>query len=224
MVAITGGARPRSISASVSLAEVALFYAFVLSVIWFGGRFRPTVLLAALIVIALCVLSNRWHGDTLERVGLSWKGFWPSLKEAGAVALPFLAPLYWMAFRRGFEGDWNVWFSVLGYPFWGFAQEYALLGFIANRLEDGFATRRRMVPWISGALFSAVHFPNPVLMALTFLSGVIFTIVFFRHRNLAALALIHALVGIGITFAFGDIQGIMSIGPGYESRIGTLTR
>lgn len=206
----------------VSIAEVVGFYGLALAVIWGRGEGkRPTLLVLAALAATLCVVSNRIHGDSLHRIGFTRAEFAPALKKLLLVAVPLALPLYARAFWRGFEGDWNLWFSVLGYPVWGLVQEYVLLGFIANRLEDS-GVKRTLVPWINGALFAAIHYPNPVLMLATVIAGVLFTSVYLRHRNLFAPALVHALIGIGLSFAFGDVQGIMSVGPGYTARLGTL--
>lgn len=211
----------------VALIEVAAFYSLALAVIWGGEGRRPTLLVLAALAVALCVFSNRWHKDSAARLGLTANQFFPALKRLAIVAVPLAIPLYAMAAMKGFQGDWNLWFSVLGYPVWGFAQQYVLLAFMANRLEEGFSSDGksrnisvRLVPWVNGFLFAAIHYPNPILMTATAIAGVLFTSVFLRHRNLYAPALIHALFGVGLSFAFGDIYGSMTVGPGYFYRVG----
>jgi membrane protease YdiL (CAAX protease family) len=204
----------------ISLAEVVAFYGLTLWVIWCGGRFRPTILIVAAIILAISFGSNRFHGDDLERVGLARKNFWPAMKLAFPVTLPFLLPLIFLAFRREGFAAWDWKFSFFGYPIWGFAQEYVLLGFIANRLQDALPERGGIIPWINGALFALVHLPNPLLMSVTFVSGVLFTALFFRRRHLVPFALLHAIFGILINLAFGNIHGVMSVGPNYTRRLG----
>lgn len=207
----------------ISLAEVALFYGIALLVIW-GGKdaLHIPALVIAVLLVGICVSSNKFHGDTKERIGFSPDEFWPSLKMISLLAVPLMIPLYVYGWKNRLYWGWDLWFGFLGYPVWGFAQEYALLGFVGNRLEDGLPGRRWLVPWINGFLFAMAHLPNPVLMTVTFISGVLFTHVFFKHRQLLSLALIHALFGIGISLAFSPVYGIMSVGPGYIRRIGQL--
>jgi membrane protease YdiL (CAAX protease family) len=206
----------------VSLLEVALFYALAEWIIWFGGAYRPTILVVAILIIVLCVASNRLHGDTRERIGLGRGTFWPTMKMALPITLPFTIPLVLIILQRQNFATWNWKFSFFGYPIWGFAQEYTLLGFIANRLEDGLPDHKSLVPWINGLLFSLAHAPNPVLMTVTFVSGVLFTALFFRRRNLIAYALLHAVFGILISVAFGRLYGIMSVGTSYTRRMGNV--
>lgn len=206
----------------VSAAEVALFYALAHGIIWAGGRFRPTILVIALIMIALCIASNVLHKDTLERIGLASEHFWPCLRLVVFAGLPIVVPLIVIGLSKRAHWPWDLAFAVAGYPVWGFAQEYALLGFVNNRLEDVMIGRESLTPWINGLLFSMAHLPNPVLMVVTFAAGVVFTMVFRRHRHLVPIALMHAAVGVGISLAFADINGIMSVGPGYGTRLGEL--
>jgi len=173
----------------------------------------------AVVLVGICVGSNLYHKDSLERVGLANRNFIPNLKRILPIALPLVIILIGPAWGKEFKGGWDVWFVLLGYPFWGFAQEYALLGFVANRLEDGLPNHGKMVPWLNGFLLSLAHAPNPMLMGVTFVSGTLFTHVFFKSRHLVPLAFVHALFGVGLSLAFGHIEGSMSVGPAYLSRM-----
>jgi membrane protease YdiL (CAAX protease family) len=206
----------------VSIGEVALFYALAEWIIWFGGSLRPTILVLAAIMLAVCVASSRFHGDSRQRIGLDKESFWPTVRLAYPIALPFVLPLVYVITQRGSFATWDWRFSFFGYPIWGFAQEYALLGFLANRLDDGLNGRRNIIPWINGFLFALAHAPNPMLMTATFVSGTLFTALFFRRRNLWAYALLHAVFGILINLSFGHIHGIMSVGTSYSRRIGNV--
>jgi membrane protease YdiL (CAAX protease family) len=204
----------------ISVTEIFVFYGITHLVIWGGEKIRPTALVLALILIGICVASNKYHGDSSEKIGLDKKNFWPNFRLTFSIVSPLLLPLLIYGWYHRYEGRWDAWFSFLGYPFWAFAQEYVLLGFLANRWEDVWGENHILIPWINGFLFSLVHFPNPVLMTVTFISGVLFTWIFFKKRHLIPLALAHALFGVGISMALGRIYGIMSVGPSYLSRIG----
>ena len=211
----------RRFPAWVSLVEVAVFYGLAQLVIWGGEKLRPTVLLIAIVLLAVCICSNVLHGDSLRRIGLSSEELWPCARLVAIVSVPLLIPLMFFAWKNRFYAPWDTAFALLGYPLWGFVQEYALLGFVANRLEDGMERQVALVPWVNGLLFSMAHLPNPVLMTATFISGVLFTQIFLRHRQLVPIAIAHALFGIGISLAFSAINGVMSVGPGYGLRIGS---
>jgi len=202
----------------LALLEVGIFYLLAELIIWGSIWFRPPVLILAAIMVSLCIWSNRYHKDSQERIGLDQKHFWPALKFLLPIIVPLVVVLIFFGWGKEMRGGWNIWFAILGYPIWGFAQEYALLGFVANRLEDGLPKHQKWIPLISGILFSAAHLPNPVLTIVTFISGTLFTFVFFRHRNLLALALVHALFGILLSWVTSDVEALMTVGPGYLNR------
>ncbi len=205
----------------VSAAEVAAFYAVAMATIWFGDRIRPTILIVALLIVAICVGSNFLHGDSAARIGFAPSQFIPCLTWAMLIVLPVAVPLAFVALKHRFYWPWDLAWSLAGYPVWGFAQEYALLGFVNNRLEEVMAGHESLLPWVNGFLFAMAHLPNPVLMIVTFGAGVAFTSIFRRHRHLVPLALAHAIVGVAIALAFANVNGVMSVGPGYGTRVGT---
>lgn len=204
----------------VSIAEIAAFYGLAMFVIWEGGRFRPTILIVAIIMVAVCVGSNFFHGDSLKRIGFSSSEFFPCLGWATLVVTPVIIPLAILAMKNRFYWPWDLAWAVAGYPIWGFAQEFALLGFVNNRLEDALPGHEALIPWINGFLFAMAHLPNPLLMMFTFAAGAGFTAIFRRHPHLVPLALAHAAVGTAISLAFANVNGVMSVGPGYGARLG----
>ena len=201
--------------------EVVIFYFLVHLVIWGSVWFHPPVLIVAVVMVGICVFSNHRHNDSKEKIGLTRKDFTPALVKLMPIGIPIALVLVVIGWGKGPQGgEWGFFFILLGYPVWSFAQEYALLGFVANRLEDGFPRRKWLVPWTNGLLFSMAHLPNPLLMPITFISGVYFTWLFQRHRNLFAIAIIHALIGILFNWATIDMKGLMSVGPAYLTRTG----
>jgi hypothetical protein len=203
------------------LAEVALFYGLIVAFIWGGRAARPTVGIGAALIIIFCVVSVVLHGDGLRRAGLAYDEFWPCAARVTAVTLPFLIPLAVVGWMHRATAPWDGPFAILGYPVWSFVQEFALMSFAANRLEDGLGARAALAPWINGLLFSFAHLPNPILMTATFVSGVIFTRIFLRHRHILPIAFAHAALGLSVSLAFSPINGSMSVGPAYLSRVGS---
>jgi hypothetical protein len=207
-------------NAQRSVWEVSGFLGLLFSLIWFGAPLKPALPVAAVVLVGICVGSNRAHNDSLERVGLAWKNFWPTVRELAPIALPVVGALFAIAIWRGQRSVWDRWFSFFGYPIWAFVQDYTMLGFVANRLEDAVGERPRIIASINGILFGLVHLPNPVLTPVTMVAGAVFTHVFLTRRHLIPIAIVHGLVGLGIARAFSDVTGIMSVGPAYLARIG----
>jgi hypothetical protein len=63
--------RPRAV------AEVAAFYGLILAAIWGGQRLGVSgqVWIGAVLLVGAAIYSNRRHGDTRERLGLSSRWF-----------------------------------------------------------------------------------------------------------------------------------------------------
>jgi len=163
---------------TLSLIEVVVFYSLVHLLLWGSGWFRPPVLIAAALMIGICVGSNRLHRDTREKIGFSKNTFWPALKFSIPFTLPVLIILLILIPVGGLRGSWSLWFALFGYPVWGLAQDYALLGFVANRLENVLPEKKKLIPFINASLFSLAHLPNPILMGVTFYAGFVFTMGF----------------------------------------------
>lgn len=88
----------------------------------------------------------------------------------------------------------TVWFLVLLYPVWGLAQQFALQALITRNMR-GLVPRRGLRVVVAAALFSAVHFPNLGLMALTLGAGCVLTWIYERYGNLWPLGVVHGLLG-----------------------------
>jgi hypothetical protein len=119
---------------------------------------------------------------------------------------------WWLGYLRAELLDPGRFFDLLG---WGFFQQYLLQGYIHRRLMAVIPSHRVREP-VVGAIFGALHFPNPVLVPVTFVAGWIFAILYRRHPNLPALALCHAAGSTAVAFGFSpDVLHRMRVGPGY---------
>src|SRR5262249_18023735 len=112
--------------------------------------------------------------------------------------------------------------AVLGYPFWAFAQDYALLAFSANRLREALGAEALpagrqawTVAIVNGALFALVHSPNPYLLVFGFIGGFGFPLVFQKTPHLVPIALAHAAAGFLLSLVFQHLYNILMIGPDY---------
>ncbi len=55
---------------------------------------------------------------------------------------------------------------------------------------------------LAGAIFAALHWPNPVLVPVTFISGTAMAWLFARQRNIIPLAVGQAILGSLVWWAF----------------------
>ena len=88
-----------------------------------------------------------------------------------------------------------------------------------NRLLQGLKSRE-MAAVTGGLLFGALHWPNPVLVPLTFIGGAVMCWLFARERNILPLVLGQALLGALVWWAFPLAwHHSMRVGPGYYAYV-----
>lgn len=108
-----------------------------------------------------------------------------------------------------------------GYLAFCLLQQVGLNSLVTNRLLRAL---ERPVPaaGVAGVIFAALHWPNPVLVPLTFVGGVAMAWLFARERNILPLALGQAILGALVWWAFPMAwHHSMRVGPGYsEFRLG----
>ena len=94
-------------------------------------------------------------------------------------------------------------------------QQVALNSFLTNRLLSYFE-KTWQVALVSGVVFGVLHWPNPVLVPLTFIAGTVMALLFARERNILPLALGQAVLGALVWWAFPMAwHHSMRVGPGY---------
>ncbi len=115
--------------------------------------------------------SNIAHGDSLKRLGIRLDNFSAATRMtvrptvAAAVAIAVISitlALPEVSIQR-------VVLNFVYYIGWGFAQQYALQGFILVRLIDAGFDRR--APVCAAAVFALIHAPNPGLMVMVLLAA-----------------------------------------------------
>lgn len=178
-----------------------------LLVLDFGVRF---------LLVAAMLSSNIWHGDSLNRIGIRFDNF---VMAARMVLRPTVAAGLGLALvsivlvpTQADIGRTSI--NFLYYLVWGFAQQYALQGFVLLRLLD--AGLNRSAPICAATIFAFIHAPNVGLMVLVFLGGWLWSSLFRREPNLFALAISHALLANAAdAFLPRFITGGFRLGPAY---------
>ncbi len=95
-------------------------------------------------------------------------------------------------------------------------QQVGLNSMVTNRLLAAFQNSLRAA-LVAGAIFGALHWPNPVLVPLTFLGGIAMAWLFATERNILPLALGQAILGALVWWAFPlPWHHSMRVGPGYR--------
>jgi membrane protease YdiL (CAAX protease family) len=166
----------------------------------FAGAGKAIGAVPVVLALGFMIVSHRLRGESLRDLGFRFDNLFRGL---ALLLLPMLlAAGVCLVIARWFHSpiDFSRWHPslplalqlVLGLG-WGLAQQYVLQGFI---------NRRAQLIWGSGwvgillvaAIFSALHLPNPALVAATLVGGVIWAAIYQRVPNLFALALSHCLM------------------------------
>lgn len=183
---------------------------------WQAASSRSWWVLAAW--LGLSILLRR---DTPKTLGWRADNLWSSAR----LAFPFFvvaalsicgtglflgmlhrSPVHLIEFRR-----------FTGYFAFCLLQQVALNSFVNNRLLSYFG-RSWPASTLAGLLFAALHWPNPVLVPLTFIGGVGMAWLFSKDRNILPLALGQAILGALIWWAFPLAwHHSMRVGPGYRT-------
>ena len=198
--------------------EVAVVTSSVLVLIWVLQPLGSAALdlTVRLIIVAAMLASNIAHGDSLKRLGIRFDNFSaatrmtirPTVAAAVAIAvISITVALPGVSIQR-------VVLNFVYYIGWGFAQQYALQGFVLVRLIDAGFDRR--APVCAAAVFALIHAPNPGLMVMVFLGGWLWSTLFRREPNLLVLAVSHTFLAVVAEAMLPTIiTGGYRLGPSY---------
>ncbi len=159
------------------------------------------------------------HRDTPKTLGWRADNIWPATRQAAvffgvcaavliavgfALGMPNWLPPHFISFHR----LWNYFAFCL-------LQEVALQSLLNNRLMS-LVENRWLSSLLAGAIFSALHLPNPVLVPVTFVGGLGMAWLFARERNIIPLAVGQAILGSLVWWAFPlSWHHGLRVGPGY---------
>jgi membrane protease YdiL (CAAX protease family) len=94
-------------------------------------------------------------------------------------------------------------------------QQVALNSLLHNRMLS-IVRNEWLAAALTGAIFAACHWPNPVLVPLTFVAGTAMAWMFGRVRNIIPLAFGQTLLGMLVGWAFPMAwHHHLRVGPGY---------
>jgi Type II CAAX prenyl endopeptidase Rce1-like len=200
------------------LVEALAFAALVGTYIWKLQKAAPWTWSLMLLWLVLSFVARR---DTPKTMGWRADNLWPATKRA---AWFFGISSLLICFAGLFLGMLHRLPAHLidprrfgGYLSFCLLQQVGLNSFLTNRLLAAFE-KRRTAALVAGVVFAALHWPNPVLVPLTFVGGVAMAWLFATERNILPLALGQAILGALVWWAFPLAwHHSMRVGPGYYS-------
>ncbi len=201
---------------ALALIDVVGLPVFILVFIW---RLQFTTNWAWLGFVVWMVVSFAIHRDTPTTLGWRADNLWPATRRAAA-AFAILASAL-IVTGAALRAPWHVPEHLIKldrlWSYFAFCvlQQVALNSLLMNRMSF-LISRRWLAAALTGAIFAACHWPNPVLVPLTFIGGTVMAWLFASERNIIPLAIMQALLGTLAWWAFPLAwHHHLRVGPGY---------
>ena len=176
---------------------VVVFSLFMISIWVLPQGFGQCV--GSLLTLAIIFISWRCRKDTLTDLGIQPKDFCQTKPIFVFISVSFVViVLLATVVNPGIEKQSEIWLRIRGaiggYIVWAFFQQLVFQGYFANRLYKASGNRIWPAAITSAAVFSLIHFPNPLLMIGTFYLGIGASYFFLKSRNLYLATLTQAIL------------------------------
>ena len=200
----------------LSLADVVLLPAFIM---WFIWQLQFMARGTWVIFLVWLVASFLLHHDTAKTLGWRADNIRPATRQALGVFGLMAAGLVIIGFLLGASRHRppnSISLPGLGgYVAFCVLQQVALNSLLHNRMLS-LVQNEWVAAGLTGTIFAACHWPNPVLVPLTLVGGAAMACMFGRVRNIIPLAIGQALLGVLVGWAFPMAwHHHMRVGPGY---------
>jgi len=194
--------------------------AFTGCVGWYIWNFQVEPMWAWRLLLVWIVLSFFARRDNPKTMGWRADNLWRATRRASVF---FAASSLLIGFLGLFLGmfDRSPIHLIDPRRFWSYLvfcllQQVGLNSFLMNRLLAAFE-KPLPAALVAGSLFAALHWPNPVLVPLTFLGGVGMAWLFATERNILPLTMGQAILGALVWWAFPIAwHHSMRVGPGFR--------
>jgi len=199
-----------------SLADVTLLPVFIL---WFIWQLQFTARWTWMIFVVWIIVSFAVHRDTPKTLGWRADNLGAASKQAAIIFAIMAAALVIIGFVLGhpthLPPNLISWRRLWTYFTFCLLQQVALNSLVHNRVLS-LIRNEWTAAALTGVIFAACHWPNPVLVPLTFVAGAVMAWMFGRVRNIIPLAIGQAILGSLVWWAFPVAwHHHLRVGPGY---------
>ena len=206
--------------ATVNLLEALAFSGFVALYMWRLQLSRPE---SWLVFPIWLILSFALHRDTPKTLGWRADNLWPATRRAVPIFVVFVLGLLLVGAALGAFHRLPAHFidprRLVGYFAFCVLQQVALQSLTMNRLLAGLHSEL-LAATVAGAIFGALHWPNPVLVPLTALGGGVMCWLFAKERNILPLFCGQTILGALVWWAFPLAwHHSMRVGPGFYTYV-----
>lgn len=206
----------KNASRSLHLVEAFSFSAYIGWYIW---QLQASLWWSWIVFPVWLIASFVLHKDTPKSLGWRADNLWSAAKRSATVLLPCVIAVSLVGFILG--GLHRSIYPLLvprhffGYLAFCLMQQVGLNSFVANRLLSAIDSPTQ-ASLLAGALFALLHWPNPVLVPLTFVGGFLMSWLFAKERNILSLAAWQSILGTLVWWAFPvQWHHAMRVGPGF---------
>jgi len=201
---------------SLNLIEALAFCCYVGWYIWRlqNSAWSPWIVFPVWLAASFAI-----HQDTPKTMGWRADNLWSATKRSAVIFAPCIGGLCLAGILLG---AWHRPLNHLfmpkhfgGYMAFCLLQQVGLNSYLTNRLLGATGSPAR-ASLLAGTIFALLHWPNPVLIPLTFIGGAAMAWLFGRDRNIIPLAIGQGILGALVWWAFPVAwHHAMRVGPGY---------
>ena len=199
--------------------ETFRIFTLIEAIAWYIWRLQFTHPKAWIVFALWLPISFVLHRDTPKTLGWRADNLRPATGQAGmffgiCIAALGVAGVYLGALHR-LPAHFVDAHRFLGYFSFCLLQQIALNSYLMDRLLY-VVERPTVAAFFASVIFALLHWPNPVLVPLTFIGGFAMCWLFARERNILPLTLGQALLGGMVWWVFPIAwHHSMRVGPGY---------
>ena len=200
----------------LTVVEGVVFSAFIGLYIWRLQQSHPNTWLVFPIWLVVSFVAHR---DTPKTLGWRADNLWPATRQGLILFGVFVGALFVVGLFLGalqrLPAHLLDRHRFIGYFSFCLLQQIALNSYLMNRFLYALENPRTAA-LLCSLIFAALHWPNPVLVPVTFVGGLAMCLLFARQRNILPLTLGQAVLGGVAWWAFPIAwHHSMRVGPGY---------